>query len=326
MSVVPGTKLGTWLHETRGVAVAELQPLPGGAGARRYARVYFVDGTSAIWMHARPEDPEILPPALRSPSGRPPFATLTRLLSRHGVPVPEIYAVRDDEGWLLLEDLGDLHLGELPPGAQGGRLEEAIDLLVTIHSIPPSLEGLRQRCFDEDWIAFELDHFLRHAAHLRWHEPLRSSFVELGHYIAELPRTLCHRDFQSQNLMVDPRGRLRLLDYQDALLAPPELDLVSLLHDSYLTISPAQRGRLLDRYAERSGRAPERPALAALAVQRKCKDYARFRYIVKVKQDHRFAPYPRAARAAVEAAIPDLPASLEPLGRTLLRALHDGPP
>ncbi|OLE51079.1 MAG: hypothetical protein AUG51_25285 [Acidobacteria bacterium 13_1_20CM_3_53_8] len=58
--------------------------------------------------------------------------------------------------------------------------------------------------------------------------------AEMNDVAAELsarPRVLCHRDYHSSNLIVDPRGRLRIIDYQDARMGPASYDLVSLLLD-----------------------------------------------------------------------------------------------
>src|SRR5437764_1043257 len=45
------------------------------------------------------------------------------------------------------------------------------------------------------------------------------------------PRVLCHRDFHASNLMVDAKGRLRIVDHQDARMGPASYDLVTLLLD-----------------------------------------------------------------------------------------------
>jgi hypothetical protein len=59
-------RVRTWLESVRKSALAGLVALPGGAGARQYSRARFADGTSAVLMHALPEDAAILPPQLRA--------------------------------------------------------------------------------------------------------------------------------------------------------------------------------------------------------------------------------------------------------------------
>jgi len=308
-----------WLERAQGHAVRALLPLPGGAGARRYWRVRFADESSAVLMHALPEDPAILPPALRDPGEELPFVAVSAFLARHGLPVPRIFAVDARERLVLLEDFGDVHLLDLAPGEREARLDEAIDLLARVHAIAREDALPFRRSFDQTWVRFELRTFAEHGLAERWHAALAPELDALARAIAALPRVLCLRDYQSQNLMIDAAGRLRLLDYQDALLAPPELDLAALLLDSYLEQRPEDRARRLERYWRARTAAADPTAFALLVVQRKCKDYGRFRFVAEVKGDARYGPFAARARAAVQSVLPDLP----PAQRRLAEILHE---
>ena len=311
----------TWLEHQHGSAVRELVPLPGGAGARQYWRVRFANGESAVLMHALAEDPAILPPALRAQGASIPFIDVTEFLARHGLPVPRIYALDTRERWVLLEDLGDTHLLDLRGTERSARLREAIELLARVHAIEREDALPFQRNFDADWVRFELRTFAEHGLAERWRAPIAPELDALARAIAALPRVLCLRDYQSQNLMIDPAGRLRLLDYQDALLAPAELDLSAFIFDSYLESSDAERKELLSRYWSARGARPDPAAFALLIVQRKCKDYGRYRFVTEVKHDARYAPFIKRARAAVQGALPQLPASQRRLAEILAQAL-----
>jgi hypothetical protein len=312
-----------WVERSLGAPVAEPIPLPGGSGARRYWRVRTREGTSAVLVHAAPEEPHILPPQLRSPPVPIPFVPVTELLARHGIPVPRLLGVELSRRWLLLEDLGDVHVCDLADPERAERLEEAVDLLGRVHAIAPGDELPFRRRFDREWIAFELGHFLEHGVGPHWRGRLEPGFQALAARVAALPATLCLRDYQTQNLMVDAAGRLRVLDYQDALVAPAELDLAALLHDSYVDVSPARRAALLERYGRQRGRGVDPEAFALLVVQRKCKDYGRFRYLVEVKGKGRWGAFREAARASVLGALPALPAELAPLAQALAAALSE---
>jgi aminoglycoside/choline kinase family phosphotransferase len=314
-------RMRAWVEGRLRQPVVALEPLVPGMGARRYWRARLPDGSSAVLMHAAPEDPKILPPQLRRPSAELPFLTVTRLLAAHALPVPEVVAAEPAERLVLLEDVGDLHLADLPEAERPIWYERAIDLLVRVHAIPPGAGLPFDRTFDEEWIGFELAHFREHGLPRASAAAVEPLLRALAAAIAALPRTLCLRDFQSQNLMIDPRARLRILDYQDALLAPPELDLAALLHDSYVALPPELRARLLQRYAERSGRAPARDAFALVVLQRKLKDLARYRFMATDKRDPRFLPYVAAARASVQEALAALPPRLAALARALEPAL-----
>lgn len=310
-----------WLEQKQGTAVRELVALPGGAGARRYWRVRFADSETAVLMHAVPEDPEILPLALRAQGEAIPFVEVSAFLARHDLPVPRIHAVEPRERWVLLEDLGDVHLLDLPSRERSGRLREAIELLARVHAIAREDALPFRREFDESWVRFELRTFAEHGLESRWHAALAPELDELARAISKLPRVLCLRDYQSQNLMIDPSGCLRLLDYQDALLAPAELDLAAFIFDSYLEIGESERAGLLERYWSARGGDPDPAAFALLTVQRKCKDYGRFRFVTQVKHDARYAAFVERAREAVLEALPRLPARQRGLAELLTEAL-----
>jgi aminoglycoside/choline kinase family phosphotransferase len=314
-----------WVETARGRALAELAPIPGGGGARRYYRARFADATSAILMHAVAEDPAILPPALRDAGDSIPFLEVSEFLARHAVPVPEIYAVLQRERWVLLEDLGDVRLLDLPKPELAARLREAIDLLARVHSLAREDALPFRREFDAEWVRFELRTFAEHGLPERFHRALGPELDALSRAVAALPRVLSLRDYQSQNLMIDPRGRLRVLDYQDALCAPPELDLAALVHDSYLEGEPSGRSELVSRYWRARGGRSDPSAFALLVVQRKCKDYGRYRMLVERKGELHYRPYIARAVASVLAALPALPAEQRRLAELLHGALAETP-
>ena len=315
-----------WIETVLGRAPVELVPLPGGAGARRYWRVRFSEAKSAVLMHAVPEDPAILPPALRGERVALPFVEVTGLLARHGLPVPEIFAVEPGERWILLEDLGDVHLLDLASAERGARLREAVDLLARVHALPREDALPFQRQFDAEWVRFELRTFAEHGLPERFRAELSDELDALAQSVAALPRGLALRDYQSQNLMVDPSGRLRVIDYQDALLAPPELDLAALLFDSYLELEPAERASLCALYWSARGASPDPAHFALLAVQRKCKDYGRYRLLVERKGDLRYRPFIARAAEAVLTVLPALPPAQSRLAGILRRAFAESVP
>ncbi len=310
-----------WIESTSGLCVESISPIPGGAGRRRYFRVA-LEEASLILMHAIPEDPAILPPALRVTGNEIPFVEVTEYLARNGLPVPKLWGVEPNERWVLLEDFGDTHLLDLPPDDRSLRLHEAIDWLARVHALPRSDALPFRRAFDAEWVRFELRTFAEHGLPERFHRVLAPELDSLAAAVAALPRVLCLRDYQSQNLMVDPAGRLRILDYQDALLAPPELDLAALTHDSYVEIPEPDRAALVTRYWTARRVSPDPAAFSLLVVQRKCKDYGRYRLLVEQKGDLRYRPYIARAAASVRGALPALP----PAQRRLAEILRDALP
>src|SRR5262249_35834246 len=116
-------------------------------------------------------------------------------------------------------------------------------------------------------------------------------FQQVARALAEQPRGFVHRDYQSRNLMVQDGPRLRLIDFQDALMGTQVYDLVALLRDSYVELEPDLLDELLDFYAERA-RLDDRAAFRRLfdlqTTQRKLKDAGRFIFIDRVKKNPKF--------------------------------------
>jgi aminoglycoside/choline kinase family phosphotransferase len=315
---LPPGEVTRWCGEQVGAPFTSAHALPGGAGTRRYWRLEFRDGRTAVLSRAVPERPEILPPGLRVPQdpNELPFVAVSRVFERARLPVPSIIASRADGPWLLLEDLGDRRLCDLDITERRPLELAAMELLARLHAIDCSPDELpAQRHFDREWIGFELG-LLGEQAPPALREPLGRELDQLAHTIAALPRVVSHRDFQSQNLMIDPGGELRLIDFQDALLAPRELDLAAFLFDSYLERSDRERDELAAAYWTHAGGTADPEALALLVTQRKAKDLSRFTSLLG-RGDTRYADAERSARAALLVAASGLPDALGELADLL---------
>ncbi|MFO7786801.1 MAG: phosphotransferase [Halospina sp.] len=117
----------TWLGQHLGTAPRAPEPVAGDASFRRYFRVQTPEG-SWIVMDAPPEKESC-----------EAFVTLTRHWHQHGLHVPQLLAEDQEQGFLLLEDLGDrLYLNELTDEAAADRLYgEALSALVRLQGLPP---------------------------------------------------------------------------------------------------------------------------------------------------------------------------------------------
>jgi aminoglycoside/choline kinase family phosphotransferase len=204
----PPARLRDWLASQLPTPL-HVRAMEGGAGARRYWRVQDAGGHTAVCMEAVPEDPAILPPALRQPRGIP-FVAMTRWLRERDFPAPELRAVEESERWILLEDLGAVHLRDLPDDARAPHYRRAVELLGRLHALPVCAgcdELPHTRRFDHEWVLFELRLFLELASELPLHGELGAALDRLARRVAELPAAVCLRDYQSHNLMIDGRGR-----------------------------------------------------------------------------------------------------------------------
>ena len=237
-----------------------------------------------------------------------PFLNVHRFLDRLGVRVPTLYGAWPEEGLILLEDLGDRSLWDCVQGLPAAKVlkwyEKAIDQLLLIQ-----IEGTRkqdasciafQQRFDLRLYLWEFDHFIEYGLEKRPggamgegdKARLRESFEQIARLLAGLPPCLNHRDYHSWNLMAR-EDEVAVIDFQDALLAPPQYDLASLLNDRETdsVIQPALEDHLLDYYlskreergAKRLGRDEFVEGYVLSALQRDFKVVGRFYYLDLVK-------------------------------------------
>ncbi len=303
--------LAALLLETFGRGDLPLDPMPGGASTRRYFRVAIDDTKTAVAMFvpegATPE--EIQKGASHS---RWPFLEVRDLLEERGVDVPRILAEDTDNGWLVIEDLGDDTLANFllrRPSAKAELYTRAVSDLATAQKALGSLPKgsvVATRAFDADLLKWEIDHFKEWGVEARgfaFSEQDAEAFDAIGTRlaarVAEMPRGFTHRDYQSRNLMVrDDNGKLGLvwIDFQDALLGPRVYDLVALLNDSYQEFDRAFVESRLDEFAHAAGMsADERKKIGLefdlVTVQRKLKDAGRFVFIDRTKKNGSFLKF-----------------------------------
>lgn len=173
-------------------------------------------------------------PPDREPLG--PFLDVAKRLHEAGVRAPRVLANDSEQGFVLLEDLGDtLFADRLNPNSVSKLYPLALVPLATFAEMP--FEGLPD--YDDALLCSEMDLFLdwfvvrqlkRDTAecHLWWPQ-LRSLLLEAA---AEQPRVFVHRDFHCGNLMLVD-GQAAVIDFQDAVAGPLCYDAASLLWDRY---------------------------------------------------------------------------------------------
>jgi aminoglycoside/choline kinase family phosphotransferase len=288
--------------------------MPGGASTRRFFRVELGSGKTAVAMYV-PEAGKPDEIAKVDEGGRRwPFLEVRDLLEARGVHVPRVLGDATEDGFLLVEDLGDDTLArylERAPDRREPLYQLAVaDLAraqLSLRSLPRG-SIVTERAFDYDLLRWEIDHFREWALEARGVElssgdrtVFDGAAEHLARVIADLPRGFVHRDYQSRNLMVvEANGAERLvwIDFQDALLGPRVYDLVALLNDSYQTFDDAFVSDRLDEFAalhglDRAGRASLGREFDLVTIQRKLKDAGRFVFILHKKGDGgylRFVP------------------------------------
>ena len=296
-----------WLARAGLPAASRIELLAGDASDRRFVRVTPERAPSRVLVvHTGPIDPAALP-----------LIEVADLFRRLPVPVPAVLDTDAELGIVVLEDLGDetleALLRRLPAAEHEVWYREAISLIATMQQggrrladrgAPAALPF--RLAFDAAKLRWELDFFLKHfVAGYRRHvltTAARRAFAgelrTLADEMAGEPRVLCHRDFHSRNLMAH-RGRLYVIDFQDARMGPDTYDLVSLLRDAYAPLDPASVDRLIAHY-QALAEAPDGDALRGrfrrTTVQRTLKALGTFGYQIAVRGNDRYgAAVPVAA-------------------------------
>ena len=267
-----------------GLAAARREPLTGDASTRSYERLHPVGRPPLILMDQPPvlETP-ICPPgatdaerlalgynaAARLAAGSvAAFVTTAAYLRDHGLSAPAVVAFDAEQGFAVLEDLGDgLFATLIARGqAEAPLYEAAVDVQVRLHEQrPPDIlaaEGVAWPLLTYDTLALKVatDTFLEWwpkfaglpafsaDATAEWDALWAPVWVR-----GEAGATVfCHRDYHAQNLLWLPErkaaARVGLLDFQDALRAHPAWDLTHLLQDARRDVSSELEGLMLDRY------------------------------------------------------------------------------
>jgi len=224
--------LNEWLKALFGDSEFMVTPLAGDASFRRYFRLIQGQKTYVV-MDAPPEKEQIIP-----------FINISNALAKSGIHTPAVHAFEANQGFVLLEDLGDqLLLNALTPARADSLYKAAMSTLVKIQQCPttdPALPAfdkpfmLQEIALFRDWF---LDAWLALPLNAAEEALLENSFNWLSDELVKQPQVFIHRDYHSRNLIVTNENTpidLGVIDFQDAMRGPFTYDLVSLLKDCYI--------------------------------------------------------------------------------------------
>ncbi len=193
------------------------------------------------------------------------YVNIAQFLDTHGIRVPKIYFHDPVEGLIWIEDLGEQDLYSYRHESWLVRrafYESALDQIATLHALPESVcveikEHLPAE-FNAELYRWEQNYFFRNClgryfnidkaelAALAALAPLK----EIAKWLASFPRVLVHRDFQSQNVIIQ-NGQANLIDFQGMRPGLAHYDLASLLYDPYVDVAEAERAELIAYYRSR---------------------------------------------------------------------------
>jgi aminoglycoside/choline kinase family phosphotransferase len=225
-----------------------IDPLEKGGSDRKYYRIRVTDEHSLILV--------------RYGEGREEnryYCAIAEFLAGLGLHVPEIYYHDEEERLIWMEDLGETDLWAWRGAAWEtlrGYYGLALDEMTTLHT--RGCEALAeapltlQAEFNEELYAWEQHYFFENCAARVFGrdagpgadgEKLR----EIARALGAKRRVLVHRDFQSQNVLIN-RGEAWLIDFQGLRPGLAQYDLASLVYDPYMALASDAREELINAY------------------------------------------------------------------------------
>jgi aminoglycoside/choline kinase family phosphotransferase len=304
-----------------GMDVARIEPLAGDVSKRRYYRVWGTFGTRTVCVYPESFDTRqsaserwvsmcTANPEVRHSFNSDPLAYIetTDWFTRCGIPVPKLFSVNGEKGFMVMEDVGDSSLESL---IREMETPQIVALYRRVMAYLDLLSGSTAEAYERDILGchMKLDHakliteleFLQGgvrrlpAADLPLPPPveLNDELNALCEVAASGTLVLCHRDYHSRNLYVTGKT-IYVLDHQDLRLGHRFYDRASLLWDPYVHVPEA----LKDEFW-RSIAPGEREELRAVAAQRLLK--ALGTYLTVLLNDG-----PRGFLVAATAALRDL--------------------
>ena len=189
----------------------------------------------------------------------PRFIGVAMLLQQFKVRLPQIKAFEQHKGFMLLEDVGSMHLfDKVKEEGVGDYYEKAIKELVKIQQTPS--QGLES--YDGMFLLEEMN--LMPQWYLKEHlgrsvecvegRTLLGAFALISKEVLLQPQEIfVHRDYHSRNLMIDDKDDIVVIDFQDAKSGALTYDLVSLLRDAYVELDAQEIQRLVLLFKELKG-------------------------------------------------------------------------
>lgn len=251
-----------------GAEPQKIERLAGAGSNRQYYRITSIDGSTVIGVIGTSQDENHA------------FVTLSKHFKSKELPVPEVYAVSDDEMCYIQSDLGTMALFDaLKKGRDaGGQYDEAEQkLLVKIMRLLPRIQVLGaqeldfsvcypQPEFDETNVMFDLNYFkycFLKPSGVDFHEVrLEEDFRKLAsHLISDEGTYFMYRDFQARNIMLDGEANPFLIDYQGGRKGPYYYDVASFLWQASARYPDDLREELIKEYHSALGQYTKVPSL-----------------------------------------------------------------
>lgn len=169
-----------------------------------------------------------------------PFLDISQRLLNASVKAPHILEQNTKEGYLILEDFGDVQLLDvLSESNFKQHYLNTMNEILKMHKADVTSLPL----YDKAFLHFEMD--LMHEWYFQknlnlvlkqeQNSMLLKTLNAISDVVLQQPQgVFVHRDFHSRNIMLTSKNEIGVIDYQDAMSGAITYDLVSLLKDCYI--------------------------------------------------------------------------------------------
>lgn len=214
---------------------SNVELLAGDASTRKYYRIKEND-TSYVIMQSEPfsdKDPNII---------------CHDLFRNCGTRVPEFIKVIPQEGIIVEEDIGGVHLQDVSDkGLLENYYNKAVDDMHKYQKTSTNTAFTKEKFLSELDMTFNYYVTKYRNKKLDNKKKVDSFCVDLVDKMMDQDKLFLHRDYHSRNIMVKD-GELVVIDFQDARMGPYTYDVVSLAIDPYISLDETFRTNILKLY------------------------------------------------------------------------------
>lgn len=306
-------------------ATVEITPIEKGGSDRKFYRV-----------RCSPEQTIILVKYGFEREENRHYVEIAEFLAEHRIRAPRIYFHDAAEGLIWIEDLGKADLWSYREEGWLVRrafYDSALNEIVKLHCLPEeacrAIEKNLPVAFDAALYRWEQSYFFKNClgGHFGVDEKTLSELTalpvlhEMAERLADLPRVMVHRDFQSQNIIIRD-AQAHLIDFQGMRPGLAEYDLASLLFDPYVSFSRSEREELLTAYEEKRDAAllpvseQFREIFRLCGIQRLMQALGFYGFAATVKDNKTFLGFVPAAMTSLRSLVAGMD-GLEPLSAAL---------
>ena len=197
-----------------GGRVHELTGMERGQSANRVFRIWVGDATRIAKIYGTPA------------RERREFHALEALASLAGTPQLVDRGLEGEYHWAVFEDAGRWNLGTLPENP--GLARKAGKILRSVHETNSEKISNLSRGMDQEWVAVDFLSTLRRLERYRGRLELPGTLLEDAREVrppfASDPRS-AHTNPAPDNFVVDDNGKITLITWEWATVAPTEWDL-----------------------------------------------------------------------------------------------------